>query len=81
MNRCHSSHVYAARSIFRPEQGEIPVRLVNPGYNSVTLEPNAKIVAVTSMTNIATETVESNDNSAIIEGLNFSSTNLVTATS
>jgi len=45
---CHSLHVYAAKSIDRPEQGEISVRLVNPGYNSVTLEPNAKIGTVTS---------------------------------
>ena len=71
INRCHSSHDYAARSIFRPEQGEIPVRLVNPGYNSVTLEPNAKIGTVTSMTDIATETVDSNNNPAIVEGLIF----------
>ena len=73
---CQSSHVYAARSIVRPERGEIPVRLVNPGYNSVTLEPNAKIGTVTSMTDIATKTAESNNNPAIVEGLNVSSTNL-----
>ena len=74
---CHSSHVYAARSIVRQERGEIPVRLVNPGYNSVTLEPNAKIVTVMSMTDIVTKTVESNNNPAIVEDLNFSSTNLM----
>ena len=73
---CQSSHVYAARSIVRPERGEIPVRLVNPGYNSVTLEPNAKIGTVTSMADIATKTAESNNNPAIVEGLNVSSTNL-----
>ena len=73
---CQSSHVYAARSIIRPEQGEIPVRLVNPGYKSVTLEPNAKIGTVTSITDIATKTVDHNSSPVIVNDLDFSSADL-----
>ena len=73
---CQSSHVYAAWSIIRPEQGEISVRLVNPGCKSVTLEPSAKIGPVTSITDIATKTVDHNSGTAIVEDLDFSSADL-----
>ena len=49
-----SSNIYAARSIIRPEPEEILARLVNPGYNTATLEPNVKIGTVTSITDVAT---------------------------
>ena len=57
---CQSSHAYAARSIDRPEQGENPVRLVNPGYDTVTIEPNVSIGRVTSVMEIATMQLDHN---------------------
>ena len=57
---CQSSHVYAARSIDRPEQGEIPVRLVNPSYDTITIELNVSTGRVTSVTEIATMQLDHN---------------------
>ena len=47
-----SSNVYAARSLVQPQQGEIPVRLVNPSMEVVTLEPKTTIGKVTSITDV-----------------------------
>eukprot|EP00794_Sanderia_malayensis_P014869 gene14869-16415_t len=47
-----SSRALAARSIVRPEQGEIPIMLVNPGMQAVTLEPRTAIGKVMSVTDI-----------------------------
>ena len=71
-----SSHVYAARSIVRPEQGEIPVTLVNPGYDTVTMEPNVNIGTVTSVTYIATMELDHNSKSSIVDSLDLSSADL-----
>jgi len=49
-----SSNIYAARSIIRAEPEEIPVRLVNPSYNTATLDPSVKIGTVMSITDVAT---------------------------
>ena len=73
---CQSSHVYAARSIVRPEQGEIPVRLVNPGSKSVTIEPGVKIGTVTSVTDIATRPLLRNNDTPVVDKLDLSSANL-----
>ena len=47
--------------------------MVNPGYKCATLEPNAKIGTVTSITDIATKTVDHNSSPAIVEDLDLSS--------
>ena len=73
---CQSSHVYAARSIVMPEQGEIPVRLVNPGYDTVTIEPSVNIGRVTSVTDIATMQLEHNSKDSIADSLDLSSAGL-----
>ena len=51
---CQFSHVYAARSIVEPKQEEVPLRLVNLSYNTVTLGLNVNIGKVISIRNIAT---------------------------
>ena len=64
-----SSNVYAARSLVQPQQGEIPVRLVNPNMEVVTLEPKTTIGKVTSITDVGTTSSVSQDNSSVISSV------------
>ena len=64
-----SSNVYAARSLVQPQRGEIPVRLVNPSMEVVTLEPKTTIGKVTSITDVGTTSLVSQDNSSVVTNI------------
>ena len=68
------SNVYAARSLVQPQRGEIPVRLVNPSMQVVTLEPKTRIGKVTSTTGVGSTTLISQDNSSVVSNRGGSST-------
>ena len=48
----------------QPRRGEIPVRLVNPSMQVITLEPKTRIGKVTSTTGVGSMTLISQDNSS-----------------
>ena len=52
-----SLNFYAVRSLVQPQQGEVPVRLVNPSMHIVTLEPRTMIGKVTSTTGVGSMTL------------------------
>ena len=66
-------NVYGARSLVQPQQGEIPVRLVNPSMQVVTLEPKTRIGKVTSTTGVGSMTLISQDNSSVISNIKLPS--------
>ena len=67
-----SSNIYAARSLVQPQRGEIPVRLVNPSMGVIALEPKTTIGTVTSITDVGTTSLVSENDSSIVTNIKLS---------
>ena len=66
-----SSNIYAVRSLVQPQRGEIRVRLVNPSKGVIALEPKTTIGTVTSITDVGTTSLvsENKNNSSIVTNI------------